>query len=289
LNVTVLWSAITETAFLFAGKIKKHGENLTMKTICPHCKQEYPEIPDEYLGITLQCSVCEKEFVCEKVNTRIVPPQSQFVPPPNYNRHPRYSTTTDDSSKLPVKYLLGKLIKYTFIAVIIAGIGYAAWYNSPANKQKRANKEAELKRIQNTYMVNNGETDDFREEVKRLNNKFAYEKFGPKATRQDCADSVRKIVNNWNRAVSAFKNADKKTFTDIDSIIILYSMSGLNAYHVSEDFDLPARLLLIQKSQAEAAEVGKKIYEAVLNDDIEEKERLLKEYNRLINQGNLQK
>jgi hypothetical protein len=65
--------------------------------------------------------------------------------------------------------------------------------------------------------------------------------------------------------------------------------NGLNAYHVSEDFDLPARLLLIQKSQAEAAEVGKKIYEAVLNDDIEEKERLLKEYNRLINQGNLHK
>jgi hypothetical protein len=37
-----------------------------MKTICPHCKQEFPEIPDEYLGMTLQCSVCEKEFVCEK-------------------------------------------------------------------------------------------------------------------------------------------------------------------------------------------------------------------------------
>ena len=37
-----------------------------MKTICPHCKQEFPETPDEYLGMTLQCSVCQKEFVCEK-------------------------------------------------------------------------------------------------------------------------------------------------------------------------------------------------------------------------------
>ncbi len=37
-----------------------------MKTICPHCKQEYPEVPDEYSGMTLQCSVCQKEFVCEK-------------------------------------------------------------------------------------------------------------------------------------------------------------------------------------------------------------------------------
>ena len=35
-----------------------------MKTICPHCKQEFPEIPDEYLGMTLQCSVCQKEFLC---------------------------------------------------------------------------------------------------------------------------------------------------------------------------------------------------------------------------------
>lgn len=260
-----------------------------MKTICPHCKQEYPETPDEYLGMTLQCSVCKKEFVCEKVNTGIVPSQSQFVPPPDYNRHPRYSITTDDSSKLPIKYLLGKLIKYTFIAVIVAGIGYAAWYNSPANKQKRADKEAELKRIQNTYMVNHGETDDFRKEVKRLNDKFEYEKFGANATRQDCVDSVRKIVNNWNRAVSAFKNADKKKFTDIDSIIIIYAMGGHNAYHVSKDFDLPARLLLIQKSQAKAVEIGKKIYEAVEDDDIEEKERLLKEYDRLINQGNLRK
>ena len=260
-----------------------------MKTICPHCKQEYPETPDEYLGITLQCSVCEKEFVCEKVNTMIVPPQSQFVPPPYYNRHPRYSTTTDNSSKLPVMYLLGKLIKYTFLAVIVAGIGYAVWYNLPANKQKRADKEAELMRIQNTYMVNHGETYDFREEVKRLNDRFAYEEFGAGATRQDCADSIREIMNNWNRAVSAFKNADKKKFTDddIDIFSALYSHLGHNAYHVSKNFDLPARLLLIQKSQAEAAEVGKKIYEAVLNDDIEEKERLLQEYNRLINQGNL--
>ena len=44
-----------------------------MKTICPHCKQEYPETPDEYLGMTLQCSVCQKEFVCEKpINKRML-------------------------------------------------------------------------------------------------------------------------------------------------------------------------------------------------------------------------
>ena len=37
-----------------------------MKTICPHCKQEFPDTPDEYLGVTLECPVCKKEFVCEK-------------------------------------------------------------------------------------------------------------------------------------------------------------------------------------------------------------------------------
>ena len=43
---------------------EKLQNNLIMKTICPHCKQEYPETPDEYLGMTLQCSVCQKEFIC---------------------------------------------------------------------------------------------------------------------------------------------------------------------------------------------------------------------------------
>ncbi len=259
-----------------------------MKTICPHCKQEYPETPDEYLGMTLQCSVCEKEFVCEKFNTGLVPPQSPFVPPPAYNRHHRYSTTTDDSSKLPIKYLLGKLIKYTVIVVIVAGIGYAVWYNLPSNQKKRAETETELAHIRSTYMVNNGETDDFREEVKRLQR--GYPKFGGNATQADYVRSVQEIVTNWNAAVRGFKNADKKMFSDVDSLLLLYALAGDGgAYRLSKDFGLPARLLLIQKSQAEAVEIGNKIYEAVEDDDIEEKERLLKEYNRLINLGNLQK
>ena len=37
-----------------------------MKTICPYCKQEFPDTPDEYLDMTLECPVCKKEFVCEK-------------------------------------------------------------------------------------------------------------------------------------------------------------------------------------------------------------------------------
>ena len=260
-----------------------------MKTICPHCKQEYPEIPDEYLGMTLQCSVCKKEFVCEKVNTRIVPPQSQFVPPPDYNRHPRYSTTTDDSSKLPVKYLLGKLIKYTFIAVIVAGIGYAAWYNSPANKQKRADKEAELKRIQNTYMANHGETDDFRDELKRLNDKVSYKKSTTKATAENCQNSVRNILQNWNIAVMMFKNSTALRFSD-DEISVLAMLHGSlreNASEVSKEFNLPERLLAIQKSQAKAAKTGTKIYEAVANDDNAQKEKLLAEYNALLNVGTM--
>ena len=258
-----------------------------MKTICPHCKQEYPETPDEYLGITLQCSVCEKEFVCEKVNTRIVPPQSQFVQPHDYNRHPQYSTTTDDSSKLPVKYLLGKLIKYTFIAVIVAGIGYAAWYNSPANKQKRADKEAELKRIQNTYMANHGETDDFRDELKRLNDKVSYKKSTTKDTAENCQNSVRNILQNWNIAVMMFKNSTALRFSD-DEISVLAMLHGSlreNASEVSKEFNLPERLLAIQKSQAKAAKTGTKIYEAVAADDNAQKEKLLTEYNTLLNVG----
>ena len=37
-----------------------------MKTICPHCMQEYPDTPDDYLGMTFECPVCHQEFVCEK-------------------------------------------------------------------------------------------------------------------------------------------------------------------------------------------------------------------------------
>ena len=37
-----------------------------MKTICPHCLQEFPETPDDYLGQTLECTVCHEEFICEK-------------------------------------------------------------------------------------------------------------------------------------------------------------------------------------------------------------------------------
>ena len=35
-----------------------------MKTVCPHCKQEFPDTPDECLGMTLECTECGKEFVC---------------------------------------------------------------------------------------------------------------------------------------------------------------------------------------------------------------------------------
>ena len=38
-----------------------------MKTICPHCNQEFPETPDEYLGMTLECPMCHQNFVCEKL------------------------------------------------------------------------------------------------------------------------------------------------------------------------------------------------------------------------------
>ena len=37
-----------------------------MKTICPHCKQEFPDIPDEYLNMSLECSMCHKNFICRK-------------------------------------------------------------------------------------------------------------------------------------------------------------------------------------------------------------------------------
>lgn len=37
-----------------------------MKTICPYCKQEYPDTPDEYLDMKLECPVCNRSFIAQK-------------------------------------------------------------------------------------------------------------------------------------------------------------------------------------------------------------------------------
>ena len=38
-----------------------------MKSICPHCGTEYPDTPDEYLGMTCECEACHNDFVIEKI------------------------------------------------------------------------------------------------------------------------------------------------------------------------------------------------------------------------------
>ena len=38
-----------------------------MKTICPYCDQEYPDTPDEYLGMSSECLTCHRDFIVEKV------------------------------------------------------------------------------------------------------------------------------------------------------------------------------------------------------------------------------
>lgn len=37
-----------------------------MKTVCPHCNQEY-DVPDEYVNQTVNCTVCNKNFVAHAV------------------------------------------------------------------------------------------------------------------------------------------------------------------------------------------------------------------------------
>ena len=42
-----------------------------MKSVCPFCKQEFSDIPDEYAGATVKCSVCQQEFVCETTSEEL--------------------------------------------------------------------------------------------------------------------------------------------------------------------------------------------------------------------------
>ena len=136
-------------------------------------------------------------------------------------------------------------------------------------------------------MANHGETDDFRDELKRLNDKVSYKKSTTKATAENCQNSVRNILQNWNIAVMMFKNSTALRFSDdeISVLAMLHGSLGENASEVSKEFNLPERLLAIQKSQAEAAKTGAKIYEAVADDDKAKKEKLLAEYNTLLNVG----
>ena len=38
-----------------------------MQSICPHCNTVYPDTPDEYLGMTCECTNCHNEFVIENI------------------------------------------------------------------------------------------------------------------------------------------------------------------------------------------------------------------------------
>ena len=59
-----------------------------MKTVCPHCHQEFPETPDEYRDQTLQCPSCGGEFVAAdsdrpRVRPAIVVPSAEPVGAPS--------------------------------------------------------------------------------------------------------------------------------------------------------------------------------------------------------------
>lgn len=48
------------------GKASNAKQGKFMKSICPHCKQEFFDIPETYLYQTLECPTCKKKFVCKK-------------------------------------------------------------------------------------------------------------------------------------------------------------------------------------------------------------------------------
>ena len=42
-----------------------------MKTICPHCKQVFPDLPAEYNGVMLECTVCHQSFIAADIEAVI--------------------------------------------------------------------------------------------------------------------------------------------------------------------------------------------------------------------------
>ncbi len=251
----------------------KRKESKKMRSICPYCKAVYDDLPKEYLHKVVECSSCGKEFVCKDADK---------------------VKKTEKKSDINLGKKVFPIVKWGVLIIVLVIILKCIIYNLPSSRKAREEKQAKLHRIQFTYMTNDGETPYFREEVARLNDKYVYEEV-PKhmTTRQKCADSVREILNRWNNAVSGFKKAEQKQFTnkEIEVLAQLCGFEYWNAHLILTEFDLPNRIALIQKSQAQAAQVGKQIYEVAKKTApgkvFRKEKKLIEEYENLINEGNL--
>jgi len=128
-----------------------------MITVCPHCQMEYPETPDEYLGILLACDGCQQNFVCEmaricpgcgtanagksfkcrQCGTLLVkrPPQRRPGPPPQiYPVPPAYPGKTEYSGETrrfssADSYSLREKIGIYVKLFILVIINFVLWWN----------------------------------------------------------------------------------------------------------------------------------------------------------------
>ena len=127
-----------------------------MKSICPHCKQEYPELPDEYQGMTLECSVCKQQFVCENLQAaqQVQPQMVQPYPQQQYGSYP--------PGVPPVGYPPKKSNVLTIVLIIVGsvlalfGIVFVSIFIALGDARERARRSScisNMKQIGNAIMV----------------------------------------------------------------------------------------------------------------------------------------
>lgn len=126
-----------------------------MKTQCPNCKQHY-EVDDSFLGATVSCETCKKEFVVENEETEI-----------NY---------LDNSSKTSKKAFV--LMGLVFVLVLFVCVFFIAKLSNKVNVLTAQNTELqnEIKELKQKNSELKSEVDDlvFGPEAMLLNALAAY-------------------------------------------------------------------------------------------------------------------
>ena len=104
-----------------------------MKAVCPHCLAEFPNVPDEYAGMTLECPRCKKNFVVKKTAS------------------PADLARAAERREM-LKAALGKTVKIILLLAILAAAAGAGWYfwKRYENKKREQQRLEEEKKTEET-------------------------------------------------------------------------------------------------------------------------------------------
>lgn len=219
-----------------------------MKTICPHCKQEYPETPDEYLGMSLECPVCQKEFICEKAkfcsecgavnhakalkcdqcgkSFLVMPPQQQPVvhSRPKAKDDISQEKSRKDSAQQPSKTRRIIIIGGMILPVIVIVLSFlpAAYNRYVYERDCRA-----LKALQEEKA---GRYSEAYAKMKAVLRRAKDRRLGSNANHMDRVENLKKFAADYNAASPEWLGLPVLDNGSVDSISMALYFSGADVY-----------------------------------------------------------